>query len=158
MARGRGKSTIACVLGMIVVGVLLGGCGAKEHANDPRPASPTQITVSISQRKVSLAPSTVGVESVKRQAQAQQQGVNNDQPLLVALTIANLTNFDSHLEIAGPKDSTSPLVVANGTASYKAFLPTGDYLVSAADIPGAIAARLSVGPDRTSSDNDLLLP
>jgi hypothetical protein len=158
MPRGRGKSTIACVLGALVVAVLLGGCGAKEHNNDPRPASPTQITVSISQKNVSLAPKTVGVESPQKQAQARQQGVSEDQPLLAAVTIANLTNFDSHLEITGPEDSTSPLVVANGTASYKVFLPTGDYLVSAADIPGAIAGRLSVGPDRSSSANDLLLP
>lgn len=158
MARGRGKSTIACAFGTVIVGALLAGCGAQKHANDPRPASPTQLTVSIGPRKVSIAPSIVGVESIKKQTQAAQQGVDSDQPLLVALTIANLTNYDSHLEIAGPRDSTSPLVVANGTAAYKAFLPTGDYLVSAADIPGAIAARLSVGPDRTSSVNDLLLP
>ncbi len=158
MARGRGISTIASALGVVFVGSVLAGCGAQEHANDPRPASPTQITVSISPKKVSIAPAIVGVESPKRQAEATQQGVDNDQPLLVALTVANLTNFDSHLEIAGPKNSTSPIVVANGTASYKAFLPTGDYLVSAADIPTAIAARLSVGPDRTSSVNDVLLP
>ena len=41
---------------------------------------------------------------------------------------------------------------------FKAFLPTGDYLVSADDIPGAIAARLNVGPERTSSANDLEIP
>ena len=39
-----------------------------------------------------------------------------DTPLLVRITVANLTNFDSHIEINGPKQSTSPLVVANGTA------------------------------------------
>ncbi len=146
------------MLGAIIVGVLLPGCGAKEHANEPRPATPTQITVGISQKKVSLAPLRVGVVEPRRLAQALQQGVKQNTPLLVSLTIANLTNFDSHLEIVGPKDSTSPLVVANGTASYKAFLPTGDYLVRAADIPGAISARLSVGPERTSSANELLLP
>ncbi len=158
MARGRGISTTACVLGTLIVGLGLAGCGAQEHANDPRPASPTPITVSIAAKKVSITPRVVGVEGPARRAQAQQQGVNSDQPLLVALTIANLTNFDSHLEIVGPKDSTSPIVVANGTAAYKVFLPTGDYLVGAADIPTAVAARLYVGPDRTSSSNELELP
>jgi hypothetical protein len=158
MASGRGKSAIACVLGAIVVGILLAGCGAEEHANDPRPASATQITMGISRTKVSLSPIRVGIVSPKRRQDALQEGVKQNTPLLVWITVANLTNFDSHIEISGPKDQTSPLVVANGTASFKAYLPTGDYLVSAADIPGAIAGRLNVGPDRTSSANQLQLP
>jgi hypothetical protein len=158
MARGRGKSAIACLLGAALIAVLLAGCGAEEHANDPRPPSATQITVSISSKKVSLSPVEVGVLSPNRRRQALQQGVKQDTPLLVWMTIANLTNFDSHIEVRGPRRDTSPLVVANGTASFKAYLPTGDYLISAADIPGAVAARLHVGPDRTSSDNVLQLP
>lgn len=158
MARGRGKSAIACLLGATAVAVLLAGCGAKEHANDPRPPSATQITVGISSKRVSLSPVSVGVLPPTRLHQALQQGVKQDTPLLVWITIANLTNFDSHIEIQGPRRATSPLVVANGTASFKAYLPTGDYLLSAADIPGAVAGRLHVGPDRTSSDNVLQLP
>ena len=119
---------------------MLAGCGAKEHANDPRPPSATQITVGISSKRVSLSPVSVGVLPPTRLHQALQQGVKQDTPLLVWITIANLTNFDSHIEIQGPRRATSPLVVANGTASFKAYLPTGDYLLSAADIPGAVAA------------------
>jgi len=158
MARGRGKSAVACLLGAIVAGVLLAGCGAKEHANDPRPAIATQITMGISRDKVSLSPKRVGVLPPRLLRQALQEGVKQGTPLLVWITIANLTNFDSRIQITGPRDETSPLVVANGTASFKAFLPTGDYLVSADDIPGAIAARLNVGPERTSSANDLEIP
>ena len=158
MACGRGKTAVACLLGAIVIGVPLAGCGAEEHANDPRPDSATQITMGISSKKVSLSPVRVGVLPARALDQALQQGVKQNTPLLIWITVANLTNFDSHIEIDGPKQSTSPLVVANGTASFKAFLPTGDYLVSAADIPGAVAARLNVGPDRTSSDNVLGLP
>ncbi len=149
---------IACVLAAIVAGVLLAACGAKEHANEPRPALATQITMGISRDKVSLSPVRVGIVSPKRLEQALQQGVKQNTPLLVWITIANLTNFDSHIQIRGPREETSPLVVANGTASFKAFLPTGDYLISAADVPGAIAARLNVGPDRTSSANELETP
>ena len=108
---------------------------------------------------MSLSPARVGILPAEAPAARRcRQGVKQNTPLLVWITVANLTNFDSHIEISGPRDRTSPLVVANGTASFKAFLPTGDYLVSAADIPGAVAARLNVGPDRTSSANDLLLP
>jgi hypothetical protein len=158
MARGRGKSAIACLLGAIVAGTLLAGCGAEEHENEPRPAIATQITMGISRDKVSLSPVRVGVVPPRLLEQALQEGVKQNTPLLVWITIANLTNFNSHIEITGPSDKISPLVVANGTASFKAFLPTGDYLVSAADVPGAIAARLNVGPDRTSSADNLGIP
>ncbi len=146
------------MLGAIVAVVLLAGCGAKEHANDPRPAIATQITMGISRDKVSLSPRRVGVVPPRVLRQAIQEGVKQDTPLLVWITVANLTNFDSRIQITGPRKETSPLVVANGTATFKAFLPTGDYLVSADDIPGAIAARLNVGPDRSSSANDLQIP
>jgi hypothetical protein len=146
------------MLGAIVVGALLAGCGAEEHANVPRPAIATQITMGISRDKVSLSPKRVGVVPPRLLRQALQEGVKQGTPLLVWFTIANLTNFDSRVQITGPSDKTSPLVVANGTASFKAFLPTGDYLVSADDIPGAVAARLNVGPERTSSANDLGIP
>jgi hypothetical protein len=158
MASGRGKSAVACVLGAIVAGVLLAGCGAEEHANDPRPAIATQITMGISRDKVSLSPARVGIVPPRVLRQALQEGVKQGTPLLVWITVANLTNFDSRVQITGPRDKTSPLVVANGTASFKAFLPTGDYLVSADDIPGAVAARLNVGPDRSSSASDLGIP
>ena len=115
--------------------------------------------MSISRDKVSLSPvegrrpSRPGFSS-----RHCRRASSRTAPLLVGITIANLTDIDTPLEIKGPRDETSPLIVANGTASFKVDLPTGDYLISAADIPGAVAARLNVGPDRASSQNDLLLP
>ncbi|MFN8161007.1 MAG: hypothetical protein U0R52_08220 [Solirubrobacterales bacterium] len=163
MARGRGKPTFACAYGATALAatalaVLLGGCGAKEHANEPRPALATQVSVAIGPDKVTTSPRVVGVTPPRLRARADQQGVAQDTPLLVWFTIANLTDFDSHLEIRGARRSTSPLVVGNGNADYKAYLPTGEYLLSAADIPGAVAARFTVGPDRVSSSNDLNIP
>ena len=49
-------------------------------------------------------------------------------------------------------------LVANGNNSMLASLPTGEYKVSAADIPSAKAVSFTVGPYRSSSQNDLLLP
>jgi hypothetical protein len=160
MGRG-GKPAIACALGVLALAIA--GCGAQEHANDPRPPIPTEITVSISDKNVSVQPADVGVAGENQQPTSQNEGqtnpeISSNQPLDVVFTIANLTDVDTHLEIQGPKDGTSPLVVGSGTAQYQVSLPTGAYLVSAADIPSAVAAHFNVGPDRVSSQNDLLLP
>lgn len=120
--------------------------------------------MSISEKKVSAQPGVVGdtgkdsSQPLSQNADAENPTISSDVPLNVIFTIANLTDTDSKLEIQGPKDATSVPIVGNGTARYEIALPTGEYLISAADIPGALAARFSVGPDRVSSQSDLLLP
>jgi hypothetical protein len=163
MGRGRGKPAIACALGALALALAVAGCGAQEHVNDPRPPIPTEITVSISDKSVNVQPADVGIAGKNQQPTSQNEGqtnpeISSNHPLDVVFTIANLTDVDTHLEIEGPKDGTSPIVVSSGTAQYQISLPTGAYLVSAADIPSAVAAHLNVGPDRVSSQNDLLLP
>jgi hypothetical protein len=148
---------------MGALALALAACGAEEHANDPRPPIPTEVTVSISENRVSAQPGVVGVgkasgQPLSHNADVENPKISSDTPLNVIFTIANLTDTDSQLEIQGPKDTTSVPIVGNGTARYEVALPTGEYLISAADIPGALAARFSVGPDRVSSQNDLLLP
>jgi hypothetical protein len=161
---GRGRTpAIACALGTLAVALVVAGCGAEEHANDPRPPTPTEVTASISEKSVNVEPAAIGVAGKNQQAVSQNEGETNpdlgsNTPLDVIFTVANLTDVDTHLEIKGPRDATSTLITGNGTGNYQVALPTGEYLISAADIPGATAARLSVGPDRVSSQNDLLLP
>ena len=79
-------------------------------------------------------------------------------PVDVVFVTANLTDFDSKLEVRGPKNAKSGALVANGNDSLLTALPTGVYEVSAADIPSAKPVRFTVGPYRSSSQNDLLLP
>jgi hypothetical protein len=162
MGRGR-TAAIAAALGMVAAALAVAGCGAEEHANDPRPGIPTEVTASISQKSVHVEPAKIGVAGRNQQALSQNEGETNpdlgsNTPLDVIFTVANLTDVDTHLEIQGPKNATSNLITNSGTGSYQVSLPTGEYLISAADIPGATAARLSIGPDRVSSQNDLLLP
>ena len=162
MGRGR-TAAIACALGTLAAALTIAGCGAEEHANDPRPAVPTEVTASISEKKVNVEPAGIGVAGKNQQGLLQNEGETNpdlgsNTPLDVIFTVANLTDVDTHLEIQGPKNATSTLITANGTVNYQVSLPSGEYLISAADIPGATAARLSIGPARTSSQNDLLLP
>jgi hypothetical protein len=164
MGRGSARPGLAYAIGALVLALSLTACGAEEHENDPRPPIATEVTVSISDEQVNAQPAVVGVTGKdSSQPVSQNEGVENptldsSTELNVVFTIANLTDTDSRLEIKGPKDDSSTLIVGNGTARYEVALPTGEYLISAADIPGAAAARFTVGPDRVSSQNDLLLP
>ena len=139
------------------------GCGAQEHANEPRPSPPTRVSVALASDSITVQPTRIafGPEETKLIPQNQSQPqprIDTDEPLTVIFVTANLTDTDSKLEIEGPKDTTSSLLTANGNGSYQAALPTGTYTISAADVPGAKSATLTVGPFRASSQNDVLLP
>ena len=59
--------------------------------------------------------------------------------------------------LEGPTDRREPEIVAQGTGDLKLNLEQGDYVVSAED-SNAREDELAVGPERASSQNDLLLP
>jgi hypothetical protein len=152
----------ACALGLLA---LLGsGCGAEEHANDPRPQSPTRVSVAISDGEISVQPPRIGIgpeptQQLPQNQHATQPSVRSKAPLDVVLVAANLTGTNSHLELRGAgKNLSSQPLYANSNVTLQAILPTGIYEVSAADIPKAKPAKLVVGPYRSSSEDDVLLP
>jgi hypothetical protein len=139
------------------------GCGAEESANEPRPQPPTRVSVTVTPRAVTVQPSRIAIgpeptQQIPQNQHAAQPQVRSKAPVDVVFVSANLTDFDSKLEVRGPKTVKSEALVANGNNSLLASLPTGVYRVSAADIPSAKPVRFTVGPYRTSSENDLLLP
>jgi hypothetical protein len=143
---------------------LFAGCGASEHANDPRPQPPTRVSVAISDGAVSVQPPRIAIgpeptQQIPQNVHAGQPVVRSNAPLNVVFVAANLTDVDSRLEVHGNgKDFSSEPLYANANVSVQTILPTGVYRVSAADIPSAKPAKLVVGPRRTSSENDVLLP
>jgi hypothetical protein len=160
MALGRGIAAGATVAALALAGL---GCGAEEHVNDPRPAPPTRISVAISPDSITVTPSKVAFgpdqnEQIQQNREAEQPPIRTKGPLNLVFVSANLTPTDSKLIIRGPKDVESGLLVGDGNGTYQAALPTGSYSITAADIPGAKAATLQVGPFRASSQNDVLLP
>jgi hypothetical protein len=162
MGRGRGNPARALALGALSI-LALAACGSEEHENAPRPPLAIEVTVSISEEAVNLSPDEIGqgsgnVQRLSQNEAVRQPEIKEDIPQTVNFTISNTTGFDTALEIDGPQRLRSGPIVANGTAEYKVDLPTGQYLVAAADIPGAAAADLSIGPKRYSSSKDLLLP
>jgi hypothetical protein len=161
MGRGRGRLAAGCALAALAL--LAAGCGAEESANEPRPQPPTRVSVTITPRAITVQPARIAIgpeptQQIPQNQHAGQPPVHTKRPLDVVLVTANLTDFDSKLELRGPKDVVSGPLVANGNGSLQATLPTGVYEVSAADIPSAKPVRFTVGPYRSSSQNDVLLP
>jgi hypothetical protein len=165
MGHRRGNRAPGCA-GALVVALALAsaGCGAEEHTNEPRPQPPTRVSVTVGEDEVTVEPGRIAIgpepgQQIPQNVQAEQPRVGSDAPLEVVLVAANLTDVDSRLEVRGRQGSaTSKLLVANGAITLPAQLPTGVYTVSAADVPAAKPGRLVVGPYRTSSENDVLLP
>jgi len=161
MGRWRGRVATGWVLGALALAAA--GCGAQENANEPRPQPPTRVSVTITPREITVQPPRIAIgpepnQQIPQNRHADQSPIDSDAPVDVVFVTANLTDFDSKLEVRGPKDAASGLLVANGNNSMLTSLPTGVYTVGAADIPGAKPARFAVGPYRTSSQNDVLLP
>lgn len=151
----------ACALGALAL--LAAGCGAQERVNEPRQPAPTRVSVTIAEDAITVQPRRIAVgpeptQRIPQNQHAAQPQVRSKAPLTVVMVAANLTEFDSRLEVHGPKDATSGPLVANGSGTFEVDLPTGVYRLTAADIPAAKPARLAVGPYRVSSENDVLLP
>jgi len=160
MGRGRGRLAAATLAALALAA---SGCGAEENANEPRSQPPTRVSVTITPKEITVQPPRIAIgpeprQQIPQNQHAGQPPVSSRAPVDIVFVAANLTDFDSHLEIRGRKDTTSGLLVANGNDSLLTALPTGIYRIGAADIPAAKPARFTVGPYRTSSQNDLLLP
>jgi hypothetical protein len=162
MGRGRGR---ACAAGCVVaaLGLLAAGCGSESHPNEHRPQPPTRVSVTVTPKAITVQPPRIAIgpepsQQIPQNQHASQPQVRSKAPVNVVFVTANLTDFNSKLEVRGPKNAKSGALVANGNNSLLAALPTGVYEVSAADIPSAKPVRFTVGPYRSSSENDLLLP
>jgi len=154
-------AALACSLG--AVALLAAGCGASQHPNEPRPQPPTRISVAIGEDAITVKPPRIGIgpeptQQIPQNQHAGQPRVDSHAPLNVVFVAANLTDVDSRLEVRGGKSVSSEPLYANAGVTMQAILPAGVYRVSAAGIPGAKPAKLVVGPYRSSSQNDLLLP
>ena len=156
----RAPIALACALAAVAVA----GCGAQQRVSEPRPQPPTRVSVTVSEDQVNVQPRRIAIgpeptQQIPQNQHAGQPPVRTDAPLDVVLVAANLTAVESHLQVRGQgKSATSQRLVANGNVTMQATLPTGVYRVSAAGVRGAKPATLVVGPYRSSSKNDVLLP
>jgi hypothetical protein len=140
---GRRPRTALLGIALVGVGVAAAGCGSGDFANDPRPPAPIELTAKIGDDQVLVSPTQLGGKPI---------GAG-----LATVTIANLTDEPTALTFSGPEDSTTDPVVANGVLDYKLDLQQGQYTVSSDDV-SARPMQFTVGPERPSAQNDLLLP
>lgn len=163
MGSRRGRRALACAVAGLAA-LAAAGCGVEEHANEPRPQPSTRVSVTIGEDEITVQPARIAVgpepsQQIPQNVDAEQPRIRSNAPLEVVLVAANLTDVDSRLEVRGAgAGATSQPLIANGAITLAARLPTGVYSVRAAGIPGVKPGRLVVGAERTSSENDLLLP
>jgi hypothetical protein len=127
---------VAAVCAMVVL--VVAGCGRNDFNNDPRPPVPAEISVKIASDGVVVSPKEFGA------------GLAN-------ITVANLTNDTGSLAIHGPVDATSAEIAPGDADTVKVEMKTGSYEASV----DGLAVRpfsFTVGPERPSGQNDLLLP
>ncbi len=136
MLRRRGRALL--VLATLLVALVVVGCGRDDFNNDPRPPIPAEISVKIATDGVAVSPREFGA------------GLAN-------ITIANLTNESGSLAIRGPVDATSQQIAPGDADTLTVDMKTGNYEAS---VDGFAVSPFSftVGPERPSGQNDLLLP
>ena len=160
MVLGRAKVAGGGALAALILALVGAGCGAETHPNEPRPAVPTRVSVTIGENGVVVKPSAIGMGPEKHQQLPQNQDhpqppIKTQAPLSVVFVTANQTGEDEKVTIKGPASANSKNIPPRSPGTFSAALPAGNYTVSAG--PGA-EATLKVGPYRASSQNDLLLP
>ena len=156
-------AALACALG--AVALLGAGCGAEEHPNEPRPQPPTRVSVAISEGAITVQPPriAIGPEPTQQIPQNQHAGQPRVQLRRAAQRRLRRRQPDRHrLAPRGARQRQGASAPSRSTRTpaspcSRSCRPASTS-VSAADIPGAKPAKLVVGPYRTSSENDLLLP
>ena len=122
----------------LVTALAVVGCGRDDFKNDPRPPIPAEVSVKIARDGVGVSPKEFGAG-------------------LVNFTIANLTTDPGTLAIHGPVSAETDEIPPAGTDTLRVQMKTGSYEASASGLSAA-PFDFSVGPERASAQNQLLLP
>jgi hypothetical protein len=144
--RGRLDTSGLVVPGAVCAAALVMlGCGSGgTYKNQPRPPAPIVITAAITPGQVSVSPTHFGAGPISLVITNQTQKSQR-------LTIARQVN--GQLQQTGETGPINP----QDTASLKADVDPGSYTVSV-DGGGVKPAKLRIGKQRASAQNDLLQP
>jgi hypothetical protein len=136
MVRRRGRALL--VFSALLAALIVAGCGRDDFKNDPRPPVPAEVAVKIAKSGVGVSPNEFGAG-------------------LVNFTIANLTESTGTLAIHGPVNADSNEIPPGAAETLKVQMQTGSYEASV-DGLAVKPFKFTVGPERPSGQNDLLLP
>jgi hypothetical protein len=127
--------------------VALAGCGSSsDYKNDPRPPATIVLTASIDDQRVSVSPRSFGAGPISLV-------VTNQTSTAQRVTLESADKAGSG---PGLRQETAP-ISPRDTSTLKADVKPGRYTVHVGG-DGIAAARLRVGPERASAQNDLLQP
>jgi hypothetical protein len=142
------RRTAALASLAVAAGLAAGGCGSSsaDYKNDPRPPAPIVVTGYVDDQRVSVSPRSMGAGPISLIVTNQTSTAQR-----VTLESANATGTGP-----GLKQVTAP-ISPRDTATLKVDVKPGSYTVHVAG-DAIRAARLQVGPERASAQNDLLQP
>jgi hypothetical protein len=141
------RRTVAATLLVIAAVPTVVGCGSSSgYENDPRPPSPIVLTASIDDQRVSVSPQRFGAGPISLI-------VTNQTDTAQSVTLESANKAGSG---PGLRQETAP-ISPQDTATLKADVKPGRYTVHVRG-DGIAPARLRVGPERASAQNDLLQP
>ncbi len=145
---------------LILAGVVLAGCSAESHPNDPRPPLVPVVSVSVSEDSIEVAPRGIGLPgqqtaNLNQNRNAPENQGDRSAPAVVNFRTSNLIRKEVPLVLEGPVDRAYPMAPAS-PGSFSVGLEPGIYRLSSPGSSGT--ARLLVGGSRVSSSGDLLTP
>jgi hypothetical protein len=121
-----------------VLGVVLAGCGAKDFPNNPRPPTPIEVSARVDSQRVQVAPDRFGAG-------------------LVNFTVANLSGAAITFDVTGPTKGSTTQIQPGAPDYLRMNMKEGTYQVTASKSK-IKPATIKVGPERPSSQNNLLEP
>jgi hypothetical protein len=139
VARATALRAAALAVAAALFGLAATGCGGEDFENRPRPPRPVDLTAKVDSEKVNIAPSEVGAG-------------------LTTITISNQSDDPIRFTLDGPTQVASQEIPPGGVGDLKVDLDEGLYEVSAGEGLTIRSDILTVGPERPSSQNELLLP
>jgi hypothetical protein len=136
-ASRRGRLAVLAVPATLAA-VLVAGCGAKDFPNNPRPPAPIEVSARVDSQRVQISPNKFGAG-------------------LVNFTVANLSGSPVRFNVSGPTNGSTVEIQPGAPDYLKMKLEEGTYRATASKAK-IRPATIKVGPERKSSQNDLLLP
>jgi hypothetical protein len=126
--------------GFGILALAAAGCGSDDHPNEPRRPAPFEVSALVGEKRVVVSPREFGAG-------------------LAVFSISNQTDDVAQLALEGPTDAVSePIEPGGASDTFKVPVQEGAYEVSAGEESGARPAQLLIGPERKSSQNELMLP
>jgi hypothetical protein len=134
----RGGRLGAVAIPAALAAAVFAGCGAEDFPNNPRPPEPIEVSARVDSQRVQVSPNEFGAG-------------------LVNFTVANLSGAPVRFTVSGPTDGSTVEIQPGAPDYLKMALKEGTYQVTAGKSK-IRPATIQVGPERKSSQNDLLLP